>query len=246
MLGLLAFNSAIGQEDGIKKDISDALIRKMFIPEDGTPETAFRNFAVRLFLDGKPVNSSILKDSNRGYAGIALLPNDDTLSPDTTLTLVSMRYRYKERITDFHKRIYYGGGGERLICFRVLPDGEDAQKMIDEAIDQYLMDGKGPIDNQAYQYATTYVSEDPDHAEKFFNSDGKSTVLIAMDYGYLRRSGNYLVKINGTPDRELDSDSECLWATDQFINKELQFAVYVIDDNKAELFEAFRSALPKD
>ncbi|MEM5566184.1 hypothetical protein WNY78_13775 [Psychroserpens sp. AS72] len=232
VLIVLCTSLAIAQST--KKDIDDEYLDKMYIKSDSTLATEFQRFAIDLFKKGGQLNDSIFKETERHRVGVCLIYKDRAdVNKEVEITLNTLSYK-DLRTKDFHKSIYYGKGREGFANFYVDHDTDEQISMINEAVNSYLKQDSIPRDHPAYQFARTYVNED-EYYEKFFKTDKLSTLVIGSTYAYLRQNGNYIIQIEGGPDKTLHEDTEELYVTDYFVNDWYTISVFIIDDsnNKA-------------
>lgn len=231
---LLFLTSLSFSQSNIKQDIDDIFIDKLYIKSDSTLANEFQRYAIDLFKKGRKLNDSIFKETEFHRVGVCLIYNnrdDDKRNLEITLNTLS----YKDlRTKDFHKSIYYGKGREGFANFYVDHDTDEQVIMIKEAVDSYLKHDSIPRNHPAYQFSRTHANEDYDY-EKFFKTDKYSTLVIGASYAYLRQNGNYIIQIDGGPDKALDDDTEELYVTDYFVNNWYAISVFIIDDsnNKA-------------
>ncbi|WP_040278632.1 hypothetical protein [Psychroserpens damuponensis] len=219
----------------IKKDIDDKYLDKLLINSDSTLATEFQRFAVNLFKKGTSLNDSIFNETTRDRViGICLIYKEkDNVKQELEITLNTLSYK-DLRTKDFHKSIYYGKGREGFANFFVDHDTDEQLSMINEAVNFYLKHDSIPRNHPAYQFTRTYENDD-EYFEKFFKTDKYSTLIIGSTYAYLRQNGNYIIQIEGGPDKALNKDTEELYVTDYFIDDWYSISVFIIDDsnNKA-------------
>jgi hypothetical protein len=221
-------------QSDIKRDIDDDYLDKLYVKSDSTLATEFQRYAIDLFKKGRQLNDSIFKETKFHRVGVCLIyKQEDNTKQDLEITLYSLSYK-DLRTKDFHKSIYYGKGKEGFSNFYVDHDTDEQIAMINEAVSAYLKHDSIPRDNPAYQFARTYSNED-EYYEKFFKTDKLSTLMIGSSYAYIRQNGNYIIQIEGFPDKALDDDTEKLYVTDYFVNDWYTISVFIIDDsnNKA-------------
>ncbi|MEY8847786.1 hypothetical protein AB9K26_03170 [Psychroserpens sp. XS_ASV72] len=221
-------------QSDIKKDIEDKYLMDLHIDQDSTLMTEFQRYAVDLFKTGTSVNDTILK-SDTYKVGVALISSQNkTAERDVAFTLYTLCYK-DLREKDFHKSIYFGSGREGLSNFFVDHDTEEQKKMIDEAVLTYLKFDSIPVANPAYQFAKTYFVEDT-YYDKFYSTDKHSTLKIGNSYAYLRQNGNYIIQIEGFPDKTLHDDTEMLYVNDVFVDDWFAISVFIIDDSSGKAY----------
>lgn len=230
------FSSAIiCAQSSVKKDIDDNYLDDLYIDSDSTLSTEFQRFAIDLFKSGTKIEDSILKTDDY-RVGITLIFKDERHSrQDVQFTLYTLSYK-DLRTKNFHKSIYFGRGKEGLSNFYVGYDDEEQKRMINEAVWSYLKRDSIPRNNDAYYFSKSYEIED-EHYAKFFPTDDRSTVVIGHSYAYLRQNGNYIVQIEGHPDRSLHDDTEALYVTDYFVKDWYTISVFIIDDSNGKAFD---------
>lgn len=233
LVAFLLCSLGFGQSD-IKKDIDDKYLDELYIERDSTLKTEFQRFAIDLFKHGQNVNDSILKRLSY-KVGITLINKEESSSrEDLEFTLYTLSYK-DLREKNFHKSIYFGRGREGLSNFYVGFDTEEQKRLIDDAVLAYLKFDSIPTSNEAYKFANTYLIDDK-HYDKYFSTDGYSTLIVGGSYGYLRQNGDYLVQIEGYPDKTLNEDTEKLYVTDYFVNNWYAISVFIIDDSSGKAY----------
>ncbi|MFK7782712.1 hypothetical protein [Psychroserpens sp.] len=231
---LLSTNPFVFCQSSLKKDIDNKYLDALYIKSDNTLTTEFQRFAIDLFKKGTKIEDSILKNDNY-KVGITLIYKDEKHSrQDLEFTLYTLSYK-DLRTKDFHKSIYFGRGKEGLSNFYVGYDNNEQKASIDEAVTSYLKHDSIPKSNHAYQFAKGYSIEDK-YYEKFFTTDNHSTLVIGHSYAYLRQNGNYIIQIQGHPDRALDNNTEELYVTDFFVNDWYTISVFIIDDSNGKAY----------
>nr|WP_321222718.1 hypothetical protein [uncultured Psychroserpens sp.] len=233
ILCLVSTSLSIGQSK-IKIDIDDKYLDKLYIESDSTLATEFQRYAIDLFKNGEKLKDSIFKETKFHRVGVCLIYKmRDGVKQDLEITLNTLSYK-DLRTKDFHKSIYYGKGREGFANFYVDHETDEQITMINEAVKSYLKLDSIPRAHPAYQFARTYINDD-EYYEKFFETDNVSTLVIGSTYAYLRQNGNYIVQIEGGPDKALHDDTEELFVTDYFVNDWYTITVFIIDDsnNKA-------------
>ena len=221
-------------QSNIKKDIEDQYLDKLQIKSDSTLATEFQRYAIDLFKKGGKLNDSIFKETEFHRVGVCLIYKlKDHVKQELEITLNTLSYK-DLRTKDFHKSIYYGTGREGFANFFVDHDTDEQLSMINEAVRSYLKHDSIPRNHPAYQFARTYVNENK-YYEKIFKTDKFSTLVIGSTYAYLRQNGNYIIQIEGGPDKALHEDTEDLYVTDYFIDDWYAITVFIVDDsnNKA-------------
>ena len=220
---------AYSQENNEKIDIENEYLVKFLIKQDSTKIVKFRNFAIDLFLNGTKVSDSILNNKSENFVGVCLINEIDSLkNKNIEFNLYTLCYK-DTRESDFHKRIYFPGR-EGIANFDIICYNDNHRKILGEAINSYLSDNTIPKSNLAYKFAKNYEPEESDY-EKVFESNKFSKIIIGHSYSYLRMNGNYLIQIEGFPDRDLNPDSENLYVTDAFINNWYSISVFIINED---------------
>lgn len=233
LLLFLVYLSVSSQSD-VKKDIEDQYLDALYIDRDSTLHTEFQRFAIDLFKTGIKIPDSILKRANY-KVGVTLIHKDEKHSrQDVEFTLYTLSYK-DLRIKDFHKSIYFGRGREGLSNFYVDYSNDEEKELIAEAVRSYLKHDSIPQSNPAYQFSKSFTIEDR-YYEKFYPTDKHSTLIIGHSYAYLRQNGNYIIQIQGHPDKSLNTDSEDLYVTDYFVNDWYTISVFIIDDSSGKAY----------
>ncbi len=226
--------SVYGQSNDLKKDIENKYLTKMLVHNDSMPKARFQNFAINLFLKGTKVDEELFKNLNQSLVGACLLADNDSLGNRVVdFNLYSLHYR-DDRITNFHKKIYFGKGKHGISNFYVIPYNENQKRILKDAVDSYLYYDSIPFLNQAYKFTKKHLTGS---YTKFFQSDNLSTISIGSTYSYIRKSGNYLIQIEGFPDKELNSDHENLYVTDYFIQNWHTITVFIIDEKNGKTYK---------
>ncbi|WP_033960624.1 hypothetical protein [Psychroserpens jangbogonensis] len=231
---LFCSNWPILSQSSIKIDIDDKSLDKLYIESDSTLTTEFQRFAIDLFKKGGKLKDSIFMNKDFHTVGVCLIYKlKDEIKQDIELTLYALSYK-DLGTKNFHKSIYFGKVREGLSNFYVDHDTDEQIAAIDEAVTSYLKFDSIPRTSLAYQFARTYTIDD-EYYEAYFKTDKHSTVIIGSSYAYLRQNGNYIIQIEGFPDKALDEDTEELYVTDFFLNDWFAISVFIIDDsdNKA-------------
>ncbi|RKE94705.1 hypothetical protein [Ichthyenterobacterium magnum] len=219
----------VGQSN-IKKDIDDVYLDKLYIENDSTLTTEFQRYAINLFKNGGKLSDSIFKETKFHSVGVCLIhKRKEDVRQGLELTLYTLSYK-DLRIKNYHKRFYYGKGREGLSNFFVGHDTTEQKAMIDEAVNAYLKGDSIPRHSYAYQFARTHHNEAV-YYEKYFETDKLSTVVIGASYAYLRQNGNFIIQIEGFPDKALHDDTEELYVTDYFVDDLYAISVFIIDDS---------------
>lgn len=227
---LFCSNWSLLSQSSIKKDIEDKYLDNLYIESDRTLTTEFQRFAIDLFKKGGQLSDSIFSDKNLHAIGVCLIYKlKDEIKQDLELTLYALSYK-DLRTKNFHKSIYFGKEREGLSNFYVDHDTGEQKVAIDEAVTSYLKFDSIPRTNPAYQFARTYTIDD-EYYEVYFKTYKHSTVIIGSSYVYLRQNGNYIIQIEGFPDKALHEDTEELYVTDFFINDWYAISVFIIDDS---------------
>lgn len=134
---LILNNKVIGQEIDIKKDIDDLFLNNLIVENDTTKLSKFQNFAIRLFLEGDTIESTILKNNKHNFVGVGIINNSDKINErKLEFNLYALSYR-DNRERDFHKRIYFPGF-EGIANFKIICYNEEQKKILNDAIESYL------------------------------------------------------------------------------------------------------------
>lgn len=83
--------------------------------------------------------------------------------------------------------------------------------------------------NLAYQFSKLYSPEKSNY-EKIFKTN-KSTLVIGMSYSFLRKNGNYIIQIEGFPNKDLDTDKLNLFVDETFIKNWYSISVFIINED---------------
>jgi len=233
---LFCSNWSILSQSSIKKDIDDKYLNKLYIESDSTLTSDFQRFAIDLFKKGGTLNDSIFRDREFHNVGVCLIHKlKDDIKQDLEITLYALSYK-DLRTKNFHKSIYFGKGREGLSNFYVDYDTDEQKAALDEAVSSYLKYDSIPRTNFAYQFARTLPIDD-EYYEAYFKTDKHSTVIIGSSYAYLRQNGNYIIQIEGFPDKTLHEYTEELYVTDYFINDWYAISVFIIDDSDGKAYK---------
>lgn len=232
---MFCFTCIAFAQSTIKKDIDDIYLDKLYVESDSTLTTEFQRYAIDLFKTGTKLDDSIFKSTDTHRVGICLIyKRKGDIKQDLELTLYALSYK-DLRTKNFHKSIYFGKGREGLSNFYVGHDTEEQKSMIDEAVISYLKYDSIPRLNHAYVFASNFTIED-EYYESFFETDKLSTLMIGSSYAYLRQNGNYIIQIEGFPDKSLHEDTEELYVTDFFVDDWYAISVFIIDDTNDKAY----------
>lgn len=224
---LFGTHDLVAQLDHTPRDIEDVHVHELMCEQDSTQECRFRNFALRLFLVGTSVNDSVLAHSGRNYVGVCAQKDDHGA---VALNLLSVAYK-DTREKDFHKRIHFPGF-EGVASFFLICNNDEERRMFHEALRSYLRKNAIPFNNMAFRFMLEHDPED-DLFGRLYDSDGRSKVVVGPEtYSYLRRNGNFLIQIQGVPDRGLDDDVKKLYVTDHFIEHWYTIGVFLINEDQ--------------
>ncbi len=225
------------QLDFVLEDIHDSLLASLIIPDADSPEANFQNFAVELFRSGEKIPDSLLKDESNKFIGVCLLSLDGFKYKAPEFNLYRMQYGdFREK--DFHKSIYYGRGHEGIGHFFVTWDFEVEHQMILHAVDTLLNYSPLPNENLAFQFTNTHELP-KDRFYEYCNSTGTSIVIPSTSPVYIRKSGNFIVMLEGRADKAIFEEWEELKVTPYFIDHLVSISVLMINPETSTLKTAF-------
>jgi hypothetical protein len=224
------------QEYDLTKDIEDEYVDLFVLESDDSLMSEFRDFAIELFKSGKQLSDTIWENMDKNMVGVCLYAEDDSTGKrQVSFNLYALDYK-DDRITDFHKRIYFGEGSEKISNFYVKCNNETETKLLNNAVDSYLLKDSIPFGNAAYEFAKDYVNDREDF-DKMFPSDSISSIVMGNTYSYIRQNGNYLIQIQSFPEPDWNVSTDKVYATQKYLNNWVSITVFIIDESSGKAYD---------